>query len=70
MIDQEKMKEFLQAHELIIRLSNDLKALKKTKHEYEADIADALDERKIDVVDTTKYRIYRYDKRLVPYKRK
>ena len=70
MIDAEKIKDLLQAHETIAKMSHDLKELKCARRSLEADLSKTLAEIGIEVVDTPIYRIYRYDNRLIPYKKK
>ena len=70
MIDAEKIKDLLQAHETIAKMSHDLKELKCARRSLEADLSKTLSEIGIEVVDTPIYRIYRYDSRLIPYKKK
>ena len=65
MVDSEKIKDLIQAHELIISLSNDVKDLRKAKRSLEIDVT----ELKIEVVDTPQYRLYRQDDKLIPYKK-
>ena len=69
MVDSEKIKDLIQSHELIIRLSNDVKELRKAKRSLEIDLIKTLTELKIEVVDTAQYRLYRQDDKLIPYKK-
>ena len=69
MIDTEKIKDYIRGHDLIQKMTVDLKELKSAKRTLESEIANHLLENKIDVVDSSQFRIYRYDKRLVLYRR-
>ena len=68
-MDLNKIKDFIRSHEMIQQMTKDLKVLKSAKRELEADIAQYLSEISIDVIDASQYRIYKYDQRLVIYKR-
>ena len=69
MLNPSKIKDFIHSHELIQKMSKDLKDLKSAKRELEADIAKYLSENNIEIVDTNQYRIYKYEQRLIIYKR-
>jgi hypothetical protein len=69
MIDTNKIKDFIRGHDLIQKMTKDLKELKVAKRTLELDIAKSLSENNIEVIDSPNVRIYRYDKRLVLYRR-
>ena len=69
MIDTDKIKDYIRGHDLIQKMTVDLKELKAAKKTLELEIAKHLLENKIDVIDSSQFRIYRYDKRLVLYRR-
>ena len=68
-MDVNKIKDFIRSHEMIQKMTKDLKVLKSAKRELEADIAQYLSEISIGVIDASQYRIYKYNQRLVIYKR-
>lgn len=58
---------YLSAHSSMKELQNKLKAVKAERKALESRIAPLLSKDNVQIVDIGKYRVYRYDNRLVPY---
>jgi len=58
---------YLSAHSSMRELQNKLKAVKAERRALESQIAPLLSKNNVQVVDVGKYRVYRYENRLVPY---
>lgn len=63
------IKSYITIHQAIQEMIKDLKKLKSTRTLLESEISEYLNEKSITILNVPKYRIYRYQNRLVLYHR-
>ena len=61
------VKNYITSHQSIQELTRKLKELKSSRTSLESEIAKYLNENNVTVVNVPKYRLYRYNERLILY---